>query len=290
MVVPASILRIEPFPPGALALLHQIPPTPASVPQLREFFERDPVLLNAVAKIAAAETLRNDSSAGGLDMGLIERIGSTESIEIGITLLVQGYMQRAFAVSEDMRYWSYTVACAVCCEEIAQPGEDNRLLAYVAGLLHDIGRLSLIAAYPDKYANLLSLADRMFLQNPSFNLLEHERLLYGMDHFATGSWLAEEWALPPWLRAVTGKFNEKTSGEYNTLVKTVRLGTRLAHSLGFGYLQAAPRSEIKQILGEVPAAWDRWKTLDYWKHGEEHMRGKIQSRFRSYAVTTPEGN
>jgi hypothetical protein len=282
MVVPASIQRIEPFPPGALALLHQIPPTPGSIPQLCAFFDQHPVLLNAVAKIAPAE---------GLDFsGLIERIGSVELIEIGITLLVKEYMQRAFSVSEDMRYWSYTVACAVCCEEIAQPGEDNRLLAYVAGLLHDIGRLALIAAYPDKYANLLNLADRMFLQNPSFNLLEHERLLYGLDHFATGSWLAEEWALPPWLRAVTGKFNEKTSGEYNTLVKTVRLGTRLAHSLGFGYLQAAPRAGIKEILGEVPAAWDRWKTLDYWKHGEEHMRGKIQSRLRWYAVTTPEGD
>jgi len=158
-------------------------------------------------------------------------------------------MQRAFNVVEDRRYWLYTLACAVSCAEIAAPGESTKLVAYVAGLLHDIGRLALIAAYPDKYANLLTLADRMFREDPGFNLLDHERMLFGLDHFATGSWLATTWGLPPWLRAITGKFNEALSGEHRELVATVRCGTGLAHSLGFGYLQAAHEPKYERFCG-----------------------------------------
>jgi HD-like signal output (HDOD) protein len=287
MVVPSSIERIEPFPGCAVALLNKIPPQPGDVQQLGVLFESEPLLLNAVGQVANASG-KYEGGAGPDFLAMIERIGSAELIEIAITLLVRGYMQRAYSVSEDRRYWRYMLACAVSCEEIAAPGDDNKLIAYVAGLLHDIGRLALIAAYPDKYANLLTLTDRMFQEDPSFNLLEYERLLFGLDHFATGSWLAATWGLPPWLRAITGKFDAEASGQYRELVTTIRSGTRLAHSLGFGYLQAAPRAEIPEILGRLPAAWERWQTLDHWKHGEEYMRGKVQSKLSLYDLMTPE--
>jgi HD-like signal output (HDOD) protein len=287
--VPRSIQRIEPFPRSALAILDRIPPRVGEIDQLRVLFEQEPLLLNAVRQVAVESG--QYSGDNPLDFAAIsERIGAAEVIEFTITLLVRGYLQRAMTVVEDRHYWRYTLACAVCCEEIALPGEDNKLIAYVAGLLHDIGRLALIAAYPDRYANLLTLIDRMFRENPFFDLLGHERMLFGMDHFAAGSWLAAKWGLPPWLCAITGKFNEGASGEYRPLVATIRSGTRLAHSLGFGYLEAAPRAEIKDILGKLPAAWERWQSLDRWKHGEEHMRSKVESKLGLYAVTIPDND
>jgi hypothetical protein len=272
MELPSSIERIEPFPASALALLNIIPPKDADAGPISALLAQDPALLNAIGQVSGPE----------------EPIGSHKLIEIAITVLVRGYLQRALSVFEDRRYWRYTVACAVSCAEIAWPGEDNNLIAYVSGLLHDIGRLALIAAYPDRYANLLLLTDRMFRENPTFSLLEHERLLFGMDHFATGSWLAAAWGLPSWLRSVTGKFDEHASSEHRDLVATTRSGTRLAHSLGFGYLQAAPRGVIREILSQVPGAGERWKTLDQWNLGEEVMRGKIQSQLKLYEIPSLE--
>ena len=147
-----------------------------------------------------------------------------------------------------------------------------------------------MAAYPDKYANLLTLIDRMFREETGFDLLAREKMMFGMDHFATGTWLATEWRLPPWLHAVTGRFNEDASGEYQSLVATIRSGTRLAHSLGFGYLEAAPRAEIKEIFVDLPEVWKRWQTLDYWKHAEDHVRSKIQSKLTLYAPATEESD
>ena len=287
MEVPLSIRRIEPFQGCALALLNSIPPKPAEDQQLGILLEQEPLLLHAIGQVAVASGTYARAKPITF-AALRDRIGAAELIEIAITLLLRGYMQGALSVSEDERYWRYTLSCAVCCEEIALPGADNKLIAYVAGLLHDIGRLALVAAYPDKYANLLTLIDRMFHENPFFDLLAHERMLFGMDHFTAGSWLAAKWGLPPWLRAITGKFNEEASGEYRPLVTTIRGGTRLAHSLGFGYLEAAPRTDIRDILRQFPAAWERWKSLNTWKLGEEHMRLRIEAKLNLYAPATPE--
>ncbi len=287
MDVPHSIQRIAPLPGTALALLNRIPPRPSEVSQLKILFDQEPLLVNAIAQVAVASE-KFDAGEPPVFSVLLQKIGATELMEIAITLLVRGYLQRALNVAEDERYWRYTLACAVCCEEIASPGEDNRLIAYVAGLLHDIGRLALIAAYPDKYGNLMALIDRMFRENPLFNLLSHEKMLFGMDHFATGSWLASKWELPPWMRAITGKFNEASSGPYRPLVVNIRSGTSLAHSLGFGYIESAPRAEIKDILGQLPAVWQRWQSINEWKLGQEYMRSKIEAKLNLYALSVPE--
>jgi hypothetical protein len=129
----------------------------------------------------------------------------------------------------------------------------------------------------------LALTDTMFANDQPFDILHYEQMLFGFNHFATASWVAEVWNLPHWLRPVVGKFDDKTSAEYGNLVATVRAGTRLAHSIGFGYLQAAPRTEVGVILKQLPGALGYWKALDIWKYGEEHMRSKIQSRLDWYA-------
>ena len=290
MAAPSSIQRLEPFPSIAVELLNRIPLQIADLPVLHDLLISQRTLLEEVTKVAVQSGRCGTGQTADVQ-SLFEQVGSTELTEIAITVLVRGYMHRALSVSEDQRYWRYTLACAVCCEQVAGPGQEGSLLAYAAGLLHDIGRLALVAAYPDRYSNLLTLTDRMFASDQPFDLLEHERLLFGLDHFATGVWVADAWKLPAWLRSMVGKFDEQAAGKYAKLVAIVRAGTRLAHSLGFGYLQAAPRANIKDILIRFPEAWKHWKVLDNWQYGEEYMRGKIQSRFLWYGVPlVPEGS
>jgi HD-like signal output (HDOD) protein len=190
---------------------------------------------------------------------------------------MRGYMHRAMSVEEDRYYWRYTLACAVCCSQIASIQRGPKLLAYAAGLFHDMGRLALIASYPDKYANILELTNRMFASDEPFDISEYERVLFGLDHFATGEWLATTWNLPAWLRPLVGRFNEPPSGGKPTLTSTVRAGTRLAHSLGFGYLRGAPRMDVKTIVAQISGTFDQSKL------GAGDMTAKVQARLNTYA-------
>lgn len=89
-------------------------------------------------------------------------------------------------------FWQHSVACGICAERIAcrinSPYSEE---AFVAGLLHDIGRLALDLVAPDDYAAVLDL-----MRNEHLFVLEAERRKVGVDHVLAGKWLGERWGLP----------------------------------------------------------------------------------------------
>jgi hypothetical protein len=267
--VPISIERIAPLPPIAIEILNRIPSLPdAPEDSFNQLLQSEAELQDATKQIANKRGLDNPRS--------------TDLAEIALSLLVRRYMQRAFDVTEDLRYWRYTLACAFSCQELARFDNITGLTAYAAGLLHDIGRLALIAAYPQKYANLLTLTNTMFESGRPFNISDYERMLFGLDRFATGDWLAATWKLPVWLHPVVGKFATQPTDLDRRLIENVRAGTQLAHSLGFGYLEAAPRMSIREILSKHPAALRHWSALDQFRLGEKAWRASIEPRLDWY--------
>ena len=275
MAIPTSIQRLEPLPPIAVELLNRIASRTVENASLLPLLQPQPQLLEEISQIAQ-QVHPGPSGEEPDPKSFLRQLNSVRLAEIAITVLVGNYLRRAIRNADDYRYWRYILACASCCEQVAHPRQENVALAYTAGLFHDIGRMALIAAYPDRYSNLLTLTDRMFANQEPFDMLEYERLLFGLDHFETGRWIAEAWKLPSWLRAIVGKFNEQAKGSQAGLVATVRAGTSLAHSLGFGYLNSAPRGSIRKILGTFEGAEKHWTILGSWDYAEENMRGKVR--------------
>ncbi len=66
--------------------------------------------------------------------------------------------------------------------------------AFVAGLLHDIGKLVAASFFTDKFEHAIS-----FAKQQKISLSEAERHLYATDHAELGGFLAEWWALPPFI-------------------------------------------------------------------------------------------
>jgi len=285
LALPASIQRIAPFPKLATELLNRVLTITTERDSLRVLLEPENRLVTEIARVVAQA---DDQQAANMDLDtILQELGPPMLAEIAFTILLRDYMRRTFDLTEGRRYWRYLLACAFCCAEVAPPSPPKRLAAYSAGLLHDIGRLALIASYPDRYANLIALINRMFEADQPFDISKQETLLFGMDRFATGAWLAAAWDLPAWLRPIVGKF-DKAAVDKENLIETVRAGTRIANSLGFGYLKAAPPMEIRKILSGLPAAFDHWKTLDQWQLGEEHMQAKIQAALSLFGIGSEE--
>ncbi|HMB14856.1 MAG TPA: response regulator [Pelovirga sp.] len=66
--------------------------------------------------------------------------------------------------------------------------------AFIAGLLHDMGKLLLANYLPEKFQRAIELSDEN-----QWPLLKAERSLYGTDHAEIGAMLAQWWSLPPFL-------------------------------------------------------------------------------------------
>ncbi|MFH1035426.1 MAG: HDOD domain-containing protein [Pseudomonadota bacterium] len=95
--------------------------------------------------------------------------------------------------------------------------------AFTAGLLHDLGKVLLVARFPRAYRVVRHLQAREGL-----TWLEAEEML-DLDHQELGLYLAEHWNLPPLLTEVIGRHHHPQAGlSHWPLVALVHLADGLA--------------------------------------------------------------
>jgi HD-like signal output (HDOD) protein len=88
-------------------------------------------------------------------------------------------------------YWRHQLLCASLARHIAKTRDLDGELAYMAGLMHEIGRLALIIHHPHLTEVLLNVeagADHLGTQQ--------ERRHLGYDHAEVGGALLAKWGLP----------------------------------------------------------------------------------------------
>ena len=90
--------------------------------------------------------------------------------------------------------WQHSLATSICAKRIAQEEQQDRHVvdhAFMAGLLHDVGKLVLAAHLPDLYSAALAQA-----QAHGTTVWEAERALLGTTHAEVGAYLLGLWGLP----------------------------------------------------------------------------------------------
>ena len=87
-------------------------------------------------------------------------------------------------------YWRHALLCAVLARRLAEKTSyKGAELAFLSGILHDVGRIVLWVNFPEEYGNVLQAA-----RNQPDLLLEGERRM-GLPHTEAGSWLLSRWGL-----------------------------------------------------------------------------------------------
>lgn len=133
------------------------------------------------------------------------------------------------------------VAAGMLAERINHGlGED----AFMAGLLHDIGRVALVAQMGTEYqTSIIDPAEREGLL-----LHEKEGMTLGFDHRDLGSVLMESWGLPPFLADVAEKHHDSGIAPRNQLfVAAVALADTLSTRLGFNVALGTSRPQQDEI-------------------------------------------
>ena len=164
-----------------------------------------------------------------------------------------------------------SLACAVISEEFAKVGMMEGDVAYTAGLMHDVGRLALIASYPKEYANFLAGAE-----NETGDTLGRERALFGVDHCQAGGLLVTRWNLPKMFLEVTSRHHESPTAGEHSILSTVRRGCLMADTLGFSVAPCSQTRTYEEILQELPKL-ERSRLPHESSQFIEHIASKINS-------------
>jgi putative nucleotidyltransferase with HDIG domain len=120
--------------------------------------------------------------------------------------------------------WNHSVSTAVASQwfarAIAYPNPED---AYVAGLLHDMGKLML-----DQFA--LADYDRLFdlVQNYGLTFYQVEQKLFGVDHAYVGGLMAVKWNFPPVLIDAIQYHHAPGQSTYKTLSALVNIANAVA--------------------------------------------------------------
>ena len=108
-------------------------------------------------------------------------------------------------------FWRHSLGVAVVAERLARRAPRLDIapeLAFVGGLLHDLGKLALDHVLPQAYARVIDLT-----RTHRGDLAAWENRVLGVDHHRAGRRLAEHWGLPAALAQVMALHRAPASGE-----------------------------------------------------------------------------
>ncbi len=97
--------------------------------------------------------------------------------------------------------WQHSLLTALACQQICHEAEESKLAeeAFVAGLLHDIGKVLLHYNYSDEYPGILS-----YVLEHSCSCAAAERKFLEINHNDVGKRAIVEWKLPAYFADYTG--------------------------------------------------------------------------------------
>ena len=155
--------------------------------------------------------------------------------------------------------WRHQLLCAAIARIVhARRGGDGEV-AYMAGLLHDVGRLALVMHFPQFSAELLERAGEAATATALW-----EREQFGFDHALVGAALLQIWEMPSGMVLATGQ-HENRAEPTDALAASVWLANVLSHHLAeHGEDQAGEDDEAmvgvgltietrRRVLAEVSA-------------------------------------
>ena len=241
---PWTLSLLPPLPAVALKVLEELSHEDFATGKVVQWIEADPAFTAELLRVANSAMYGSSCQIRTVPRAAMT-LGADFVKALAITVAMRIYLKTALRLPILRRCWRHGLACGILAEELSLATRADVGAGYTAGMLHDIGRMGLLATYPAEYAGLLGAP-----VEHSVDLLQRERELFEVDHCQAGEWLARKWKLPPELETIAARHHEEPDQDASTL-NTVRLACRLADALGFSVLPGASCDEYLSLVARL---------------------------------------
>jgi putative nucleotidyltransferase with HDIG domain len=227
---------LPPFPATVSKVMEICRDVNTSPTDLTKVISLDPVLTGKVMQLV-------NSAYFGLSREIISLVravvmlgmNTVKNLVLGATVMSAFGSRKNFrALNMDM-FWKHSLGVGVIAKLIAKKRNiDRKLLEgyFIAGLLHDIGKIPLNSKFSDEYLNVIKLPEKE--PQPLFVSEKHH---LGIDHSYVGNLIAKKWNLGEEISdPITYHHAPETySGVQNDILFTIILSDHFANSAEIGF-------------------------------------------------------
>lgn len=223
-----SVAELPAFPAVVLALLEATAGGDAAPRELEAIIARDGTLATRLLGAANAAAYTRSTPTDSLREA-ISRLGLTRVKTLAVTTAVRGFFQALDGGQPTWleSLWRHGLLCAVLARELARARPACcPETAYLAGLLHDVGKPVMGLARPEAYQRLLTEAERT---DRGLHGLEQAR--WDCDHSQVGAGMLAYWGFPALLIDAVRYHHEPVPAleHAHPLVRCVALANLLCH-------------------------------------------------------------
>ena len=249
------------------ARIHELPTLPAVIPRilaladdpgtsardLSEAIGHDPALASTVLKVANSayygfrrEVASIERAVALLGFNMVRSLAASVGVIRSLPPRAPG------SVFSREGLWAHSVAVGTAARAMALHADrvDGEAL-FLAGLLHDVGKVVLDVFFPGEFGRALETA-----AGSGEPLHRVERAVLGTDHGEVGGMLLARWNLPETIRVPVATHH--VGGASPDVVGILRASDAMARELGLGAAgNPAPPTPPEELLAAagLPAGW-----------------------------------
>lgn len=205
----------------------------ASPKELGDLIAQDQSILSAILKLVNSAFYGFPRKITSVHQAVvILGFGTVKSIALGASIFKAKPRKGEKEVFDRNALWVHSLGVATASKLLAQKtGYGDADEAFVAGLLHDVGKVVFDAQFPAEFREVVEKAE-----DENILLLEAEREVLGLDHAEAGQILLFKWQLPlPVVNAVGFHHDlEKAPATYQRLAAIVHLADIICRKLKIG--------------------------------------------------------
>jgi len=242
------------MPAVALELLQTLSGGDPDVDALAHRIARDQAIAARVLRVANSPFYGLQARVGSIhDAIVVLGFSAVRSLVLTSAVVTTLPAGRCDGFSAD-RFWRHVIGTAVAAQALARPLRRKPDHLFIAGLLHDIGRLVMVSAYPGHFTQVIQRAAER-----DCHLVDVESEIFGCDHTAVGAAIAQHWNFPAEIVEALAFHHNPAAAAPGSLAAIVHYADGIAKALD---LEGADNTQMARLqLAAVDALGLDWQAL-----------------------------
>jgi putative nucleotidyltransferase with HDIG domain len=231
--------------------------------QIAEIIRRDPSLTARLLRLVNAVHYGISKPIRSIEEAVFY-LGMRQIRQLAmVTPIIEDFQLLAGHTRLEWRgFWRHCIGTALMTREVIDLVQSqNAEIDYVAGLIHDVGKIAMASAFPEHFAEIY-----IHRTEAEMELMELEREVLGMDHAELGSLYLQKQTLPEmFVEIVKYHHQPEQAPAHGQVAAAVQVADLLVQEAKIGYSGRLPLKE--------PELWCKsagWKMLFAHQTAEEN--------------------